>query len=436
MASNLTASLKTMDNLNCKVIFVFPGQGSQYVGMGSDIHAEFAEARAVYDQASETLGFDMAELSFRDPEDKLNRTQFTQLALLTHSVACLRVYQQLTQNNVEPFACAGHSLGEYSSLVAAGALEFEDALKLVERRGQLMSEHGRGKMMAFPLDLETVRSFVSSHYCGIGGCNLPEQTVVGGDEKDLVEAGAYVKEKFRKRGTLLNTEGAFHTYLMTKAAEEFRPFLASTPMKSPAVKVISNYSGSYHSDNPDEIKALLFFQLFNPVKWIWGMQHALRDGVHTVVEFGGGIGKGETPAEKRPNLAGITSKAIKSVNQYGRYLPAINCETLRQSARMASGVDGKQYYLFVPTVDDEIAADYTPVLNSLDQLGVAPIIHVICEPEPQNLQRLQTIDSGVASPQPCLVGLDENNNPISGPCYGEQIEQQLTELGQLLQGTD
>ena len=290
-------------------------------------------------------------------------------------------------------------------------------------------------MVAFPLgDLETVRSFVSSHYCGIGGCNLPEQTVVGGDEQDLIAAGAWVTENFRKRGTLLNTEGAFHTYLMTKAAEEFRPFLESTPMKPPAVKVISNYSGDYHSDNPEEIKALLFFQLFNPVKWIWGMQRALRDDVHTIVEFGGGIGKGETPAEKRPNLAGITNKAIKSVNQYGRYIPAINCATLRQSARMASGIDGKQYYLFVPTRDDEIAADYTPVLNSLDKLGVAPVIHVICEPEQQNLQRLEAIDSGVDAAQPCLVGLDEQNNPVSGPWYGEQIEQSLAELGQLLEG--
>jgi malonyl CoA-acyl carrier protein transacylase len=421
-----------MDNLDCKVIFVFPGQGSQYVGMGSDIHEEFAVARGVYEQASDTLGFDMAELSFRDPEEKLNRTQFTQLALLTHSIACLRVHQDITGGSVQPHACAGHSLGEYTSLVAAGALAFEDALRLVRRRGELMSEHGRGKMVAFPLDVETVRSFVASYYCGIGGCNLPDQTTVGGSETDLQAVTDHVKENFRKRGTFLNTEGAFHTYLMTKAAEEFRPFLEETPMVSPAVKVISNFTGNYHSEDPDQIKALLFFQLFNPVKWIWGMQRALRDDVHTIVEFGGGIGKGETPADKRPNLAGITRKAITSVKQYGRYIPAINCETLKHSAHMASGINGQQYYLFIPTVNDEIAEDHTPILNSLDKLGVAPVVHVICESEAGNLQRLQSLDPGISSATACLVGLDEANAPVSGPYLGEQIEQALGELAENL----
>ncbi len=423
-----------MENLNCRVIFVFPGQGSQYVGMGSDIHAEYGVARTVYEQASETLGYDMAELSFRDPEDKLNRTQFTQLALLTHSVACLRVFQELTGGQVEPYACAGHSLGEYSSLVAAEALAFGDALKLVEKRGQLMSEYGRGKMVAFPLDEETVRSFVSSHYCGIGACNLPEQTVVGGNEPDLEAVVAYVRETFRKRGTFLNTEGAFHTYLMTRAAEEFRPFLEATPMQSPAVKVVSNYTGSYHPDDPEQIKALLFFQLFNPVRWIWGMQHALRDDVHTIVEFGGGIGKGESPAEKRPNLAGVTNKAIESVNQYGRYIPAINCGTLARSVPMVSGIGGRQYYLFVPTVNDEIDAGFKPLLDSLDKLGVAPGIHVICEDEAQNLQRLGSIDPGVDSARACLVGLDRANEPTAGPWYGEEIEAQLAALAAQLAG--
>jgi malonyl CoA-acyl carrier protein transacylase len=398
--------------------------------MGSDIHAEYAAARAVYDQASTTLGYDMAELSFRDPEEKLNRTQFTQLALLTHSVACLRVYQELTDNQVQPYACAGHSLGEYSSLVAAEALTFEDALRLVEERGKLMSVHGRGKMVAFPLNEETVRSFVSSHYCGIGACNLPEQTVVGGNEADLEAVTAYVKENFKKRGTFLNTEGAFHTYLMTKAAEEFRPHLEATPMQAPAVKVVSNYSGDYHSDDPEQIKALLFFQLFNPVRWIWGMQHVLRDDVHTIVEFGGGIGKGETPAEKRPNLAGVTNKAIQSVNQYGRYIPAINCQTLVQSVPMVSGIGGRQYYLFVPTVKDEIDAHLTPILASLDKLGIAPGIHVVCEDEADNLQRLQAIDAGVDTARACLLGLGENNEPVAGPWYGEAIEQHLAQLAE------
>ncbi|MGI9285650.1 MAG: ACP S-malonyltransferase, partial [Pseudomonadales bacterium] len=395
-----------MQNLDDKVIYIFPGQGSQYVGMGSDIYADYGSARDVYQQASTTLGFDMAELSFNDPEDKLNRTQFTQLALLTHSIACLRVFEDLNNNKVTPFVCAGHSLGEYSSLVAAGALTFEDALQLVKKRGELMSEYGRGKMIAFPMDLETVRSFVSSYYCGIGGCNLPQQTVVGGTEEDLQAVADHATEHYSKKGTFLNTEGAFHTYLMTKAAEAFRPHLEATPMATPKVKVISNFSGNYHADDPARIKALLFFQLFNPVKWIWSMQRVLKDDVQTIIEFGGGIGSGENPDEKRPNLAGITKKAIKSVNRYGRYIPAINSATLKRSTAMTKGIDGKQFYLLIPKENGEITKNYMPFLNLIDKSGLASAVQVICAPEEQNLEMLKQLEPNADKPRACLWVLE------------------------------
>ena len=422
-----------MQNLEDKVIYIFPGQGSQYVGMGSDIFAAYASAREVYQQASATLDFDMAELSFKDPEDKLNRTQFTQLALLTHSIACLRVFEDMTNQKITPFVCAGHSLGEYSSLVAAGALTFEDALQLVTKRGELMSAYGRGKMIAFPMDLETVRSFVSSHYCGIGGCNLPRQTVVGGNEQDLHRVSDFVTENYSKKGTFLNTEGAFHTYLMTKAAEEFRPYLEATPMRSPKVKVVSNYSGNYHSDDPACIKALLFFQLFNPVKWIWGMQRVLKDGVQTVMEFGGGIGSGDAPHEKRPNLAGITKKAIKSVDRYGLYIPAINSVTLSRCAPLAEGVDGKQFYLLIPTENGNITKSYTPILNLLDKLGLAAAVQVVCAPEERNLATLRQVDALIDKPQACLWVLEEGHPHSTVAHYEGRIEETLNDLKKRLE---
>lgn len=168
-----------------QTMFIFPGQGSQYVGMGSDIYEKYDVARKVYEQANEVLGFDVKQLSFEGPAEQLDLTRNTQPALLTHSIACLEVFRELTDGQMKPAVAAGHSLGEYSALVAAGALTFEEALKLVQRRGELMGEYGRGKMIAFRANLETVREFADRFYCGIGGCNLPEQTVVGGSEVNM-----------------------------------------------------------------------------------------------------------------------------------------------------------------------------------------------------------------------------------------------------------
>ena len=320
-----------------QIMFIFPGQGSQYVGMGSDLYETFDAARRIYDQANETLGFDLKKLSFEGPEDMLTRTMNTQPALLTHSIACLEVFKELTEGRVNPGFTAGHSLGEYSALVAAGALTFEDALRLVRKRGELMGEYGRGKMIAFRTDLGTLRDFVDNFYCGIGGCNLPEQTVVGGAERDLAALAEYAAS-LGHRGIPLNTEGAFHTYLMVTAAESFRPTLDAADMNTPVCQVLSNYTGDYHTGDPSKIKAHLFFQLFNPVKWIWCVQKALMDGVNVVVEFGGGIGKGEGPSEKRPNLQSITRRAFKEAECDGSYYPVINLETVRETASTLLGV--------------------------------------------------------------------------------------------------
>lgn len=311
-----------------RTLLIFPGQGSQYKGMGSDLCAGFPLADATYREAGEALGYDIKRLSLEDPDDRINLTRFTQPALLTHHVACLRVLQEAA-GDIPAFAAAGHSLGEYSALVAAGALSFEDALKLVSKRGELMGEFGEGEMSALPVGLEEARSWSDKFYCAIGGINLPQQTVVAGASADLDRLEqAFEEANPRRRPVRLRTEGAFHTYYMVDAARRFRAVLDEAAIGELRFKVLSNYTGAYHDPDVLQIKSRLFFQLFHPVNWIGCLQTAFEDGVDRVIELGGGIGSGGTPAEKRPNLEGIIKKAARGAGREVAYLPAINMETI------------------------------------------------------------------------------------------------------------
>jgi len=295
------------------ILFVFPGQGSQYPGMGSDLYQEYAIAKEVYDQASNVLGYDIAELSFRDPEEKINLTRFTQPVLLTHSIACLEVFRDLTDDRLRPAMAAGHSLGEYSALVAAKALSFESALKLVQQRGDLMGTHGEGEMTAFPLDLDTIRPIAERNHCAIAGCNLPAQTVVGGRSEDL----------------------ALMDY-MVKAAQEYRSVLEAAEFESSEVQVLSNFTGGFHQSNPADIKARLFFQLFHPVMWYSNLQTAFANGIQTIIEFGGGIGPATEPDGKRPNLEGMIKKTLRASDHEADYQAAINNQSLTNTASFVS----------------------------------------------------------------------------------------------------
>ncbi|MES9855613.1 MAG: ACP S-malonyltransferase [Sedimenticola sp.] len=316
-----------------RAIFIFPGQGSQYPGIGSDLCAEFASARAVYEQASDVLGYDMVKLSHENPDNQINLTRFTQPVLLTHHIACLTLYRELAGEPIMPVMAAGHSLGEYSALVAADALTFEDALRLVSRRGELMGTHGEGEMAALTVDLETAQPLSDKHFCGIAGLNLPDQTVVGGSSADLDALAAEMAEVHPKRRAVrLKTEGAFHTYYMVTAARHFREDLDKVEIKTAQMQVLSNYSGGLHEVDAETIKSRLFFQLFHPVNWVGCMQTALDEGINLFVEFGGGIGNGEGPAEKRPNLEGIIKKFTRRAKPRPEYIPAINLESIKEAA--------------------------------------------------------------------------------------------------------
>jgi [acyl-carrier-protein] S-malonyltransferase len=320
----------TQDDQN--VLFVFPGQGSQYVGMGQDLCREFGAARNIYERAGAVLGYDLQELSFNGPEEQLNLTRHTQPALLTHSIACLEAFRELTADRLQPAMAAGHSLGEYSALVAAGVLDFESALRLVQTRGELMGAHGEGEMTAFPLDIETIRPIAERFHCAVAGCNLPEQTVIGGRAEDLEQVEAFVAEGFpRKRAVRLKTEGAFHTYYMVTAARHYRPVLEAAEFGPARCQVLSNYTGGLHEPDAAAIRSRLFFQLFHPVLWHANLQTAFAGEIGLIVEFGGGIGPGEADA-KRPNLEGMIKKALRGADREADYLAAINTRTVGEAA--------------------------------------------------------------------------------------------------------
>ena len=310
------------------ILYVFPGQGSQYEGMGKDLCEAHDLAARIYEQANAVLGYDIRDMSFNNPGDELNLTRNTQPALLTHHIACLEVFRDKTGGKVKPTMAAGHSLGEYSALVAANALSFETALKLVQTRGALMGEHGQGEMTAFMMTVDEIEPLAREFNCAISACNQPMQTVVGGASDDLGALEARVAEEFpRKKAIRLKTEGAFHTFYMDKAADLFRESLAAAEMRAPEIKVLSNYTGGFHGEDVDEIKERLYLQLKHPVMWDANLTTAFGAGVGKVYEFGGGIGTGG-PEEKRPNLEGMIKKAVRSLDPRPEYVPVINAATL------------------------------------------------------------------------------------------------------------
>jgi [acyl-carrier-protein] S-malonyltransferase len=434
-------------------MFAFPGQGSQYRGMGEDVYEAFSSARRVYEQASEALGFDLAELSIRDPQQRLDLTAYTQPALLTHSVACMEAFRELTEGKLSPAIAAGHSLGEYTALVAAGVLDFGQALRLVHRRGQLMSEHGAGQMVAVPLPVETVRPYAERHYCGIGGCNLPNQTVVGGPEEDLDALAEELRRSHpNARVTRLRTEGAFHTYLMVEAARRFRAALEETTFQAPSCRVLSNFTGDFHDAEPEGIRYRLFFQLFHPVRWVWGLQRALEAKISVIVEFGGGLGSGG-PADRRPNLGTVIKRTVKARSgRFGRrsedvrtldgealYEPAINVATIRSAAHLAlamskaSSAEDAEHgatqgaQLFIPTRGGIPLASGAELARRIEIMGLADRIGLILQDEVENASILQKL---VGDEQPAAPYLATSTGAEGGTRYatGPDIDDDLERL--------
>ena len=271
--------------------WVFPGQGSQYVGMARDLYETFSSARAVIDDADAVLGFALSKLMFEGPETELTDTLNAQPALLTHSIAALAALQQATNFQIENAAvCAGHSLGEYSALVAAGALDFADGVKLVRARGAAMQRAGavRPGAMAAILGVNDDKLLEICHQAGavqVANFNAPGQIVLSGEKEALERAVELAKQAGAKRAILLAVSIAAHSELMRPAVDEFRAAVMQTPLRAPRVPVISNVTAQPMTDT-DAIRADMLAQLTSSVQWVKSVQVMEAQGVSSFLEIG------------------------------------------------------------------------------------------------------------------------------------------------------
>jgi [acyl-carrier-protein] S-malonyltransferase len=277
-----------------KLAYVFPGQGAQYVGMGRDFIEKYPAAKELFERADEVLGFSLTELCLNGPEEELKLTYHTQPALLVTSIAAVTVFRQHT--DVEPVALAGHSLGEYSALVAAGALRFEDAVKLVHLRGRLMDEAvpaGTGTMAAVlgmeEDDLKSVCNEASDadDVVEVANLNCPGQIVISGTVKAVERASHLAKEAGAKRVIPLVVSGPFHSSLMKPAADRLETLLSNIQVSDANYPVVANVDAKPYQ-NGAIFPRLLKEQLYSPVRWADDVRTMLELGVEGFIEFGPG----------------------------------------------------------------------------------------------------------------------------------------------------
>ncbi|OGW40363.1 MAG: [acyl-carrier-protein] S-malonyltransferase [Nitrospirae bacterium RBG_13_39_12] len=274
-----------------KIAFVFPGQGSQYVGMGKEIHENFAEAEEIFKEASEALGYDVANLCFNGPEEELNKTFRTQPCILTVSIA---LYNVLLSRGIKPSVVAGHSLGEYSALVAAGVLSFKDAVKLTEKRGQFMQDavpEGKGLMAAI-LGMERnkvdeICKSLKSGYASPANYNCPGQIVIAGEKPAVEEAINLCKDAGAKRAVKLSVSVPSHCKLMDNASGKLAEIFESIVFNPPGIPLVNNADAMF-LDNIEIIKKSLVRQISSPLLWEDSIMAIADSGINNFVEVGPG----------------------------------------------------------------------------------------------------------------------------------------------------
>jgi [acyl-carrier-protein] S-malonyltransferase len=275
-----------------KVAFIFPGQASQYPGMGKELTERFPAARAVFDEADQALGISLSKLCFAGTEDELKLTANTQPAILAVSVAAVRV---LAEKGVTADYVAGHSLGEYSGLVAAGSLSFADAVKLVRKRGAYMQEAvpaGQGAMAAImglapTVVIDVCKRAAQGEVCSAANLNSPEQTVISGHASAVKRGVEIASQSGAKRAVMLAVSAPFHSALMTPAQEKLEKDLAATKLADLRMPLVTNVDADTIRKG-EEARSALVRQVTMPVRWEESMRLLLDEGVNTFVEVGPG----------------------------------------------------------------------------------------------------------------------------------------------------
>ena len=296
--------------------FIFPGQGSQKVGMLADLAAAYPVVEETFAQASEVLGYNLWQLCQDGPQEELNKTECTQPLLLTSSVAIWRVWQQ--QGGAVPALLTGHSLGEWSALVCAGIVQFQDAVKIVQLRGRYMQEAvpaGEGAMAAIiGLDDDAINKAcedaAQDEVVAAVNFNSPGQVVIAGSAGAVERASELCKEAGAKRAMPLPVSAPFHTSLMKPAADRLLETIEATVFSAPQIPVIHNVTAAVEAE-PEAIKRLMYEQIYTPVPWVDCTKALVAAGIESAVECGPG-----------KVLAGLCKRIDKSISAYGAETPA------------------------------------------------------------------------------------------------------------------
>jgi [acyl-carrier-protein] S-malonyltransferase len=303
--------------LTFNIAVVFPGQGSQSIGMLKEYAEEWDQVKTTFGQASEVLGYDLWEIVSNGPEEKLNQTEITQPAMLAADVSVMRVMSELCMT--KPYALAGHSLGEYAALVGANVLDYQDAIKLVAERGRLMQNavpEGEGAMAAIIglFDEQIIKTCAKATQetgkpVEAVNFNSPGQVVIAGATEAVDRAIELLQEEGAKRALKLPVSVPSHSSLMKPAAEEMAKVLQTVNFNKPDIQVIHNYDAKSH-DDPDSIREALVKQIYNPVRWVQTIQ-IIREDADAIIECGPGR-----------VLTGLTKRIDKEVKSYSLDTPA------------------------------------------------------------------------------------------------------------------
>lgn len=287
-----------------KAVLLFAGQGAQKVGMGKDLAEAYPAVRALFDQADAALGYSLTNVMFEGPMEELTKTSRCQPALYAHGLAILEVLKSKVPS-LEIAATAGLSLGEFTAHAAAGTFDFATGLNLVFQRGSFMEEaceNTKGAMLALLGGEESaIRELASECDVDVANLNAPGQIVLSGSAEGIADAAAKAKDKGIKRAIPLPVAGAYHSRLMKSAQDKLAAVLASAPIQSPSVPVVSNFEARPVS-TPEEIRATLTSQVTGSVRWVESMQHLIAAGHTTFIELG-----------PDATLAGLMGKIDKSV---------------------------------------------------------------------------------------------------------------------------